>query len=79
MENENNNTNTTVSDYRWEEPNKKYDIEGCNITDAAVLADIDYETAIKVIKIYKSENIKTKNKRGKVTNPKATPETENFI
>ena len=79
MKNENNNTNITVTDSRRGKPTKKYKIEGFNITDAAAVTNIDHETVRKIIKVHKSENGKTKNKGGKVTSAKESPEIENFI
>ena len=62
--------NITYSDQQRESLVKKYKIEGFNIREAAILTNIEYETAKKIIQVYNKENRIEKKKRGRATKQK---------
>ena len=73
------NTNITYSDYQREILVKKCEIEGFNIRKAAILTNIEYETAKKIIQVYNKEKRIQKKKRGRAVNKKMTPDIEEFV
>ena len=79
MTNEESRINTPVTNQQRRDLIEKYSVGGFNITDAALLTNIEYETARKIIGIYKKEQRSEKKKTGKAVNTKITPEIENFI
>ena len=72
-------TNDIYTDQQRESLIKKYEIEGFNIKESAILTNIDYDAAKKIIGVFKKERRRHKKKRGKVMNQKMTPEIEEFI
>ncbi|KAG0429868.1 hypothetical protein DMUE_5714, partial [Dictyocoela muelleri] len=77
MDNIQKNKNTTNT--QRQDLIKKVLEDGYNIKEAALLSNIEFFTAAKIIKAYKLEGRIDKNKTGKQSNKKITPEIINFI
>ena len=65
MTNEESKINTQVTNQQEWDIIEKYSVGGFNITDAAHLTNIEYETARKTIDTYKKEQRSEKKKTGK--------------
>ncbi|KAF7701489.1 hypothetical protein CDIK_0802 [Cucumispora dikerogammari] len=74
-----NNVNTTISDQQRKNFIKKHIENRYNVKDAALLTNISYKTAKKIIQIYIRQNREIKQKPGRVINKKVTTDIKNRI
>ncbi|KAG0440990.1 hypothetical protein DMUE_1373 [Dictyocoela muelleri] len=72
-------TNRTTNNHQREEIIKKHTIEGYSVKEAALLTNVPYETARKIISIYNKTQRMSKKKTGGANNSKVTSEVEVFI
>ena len=70
MTNEESRINTPVTNQQRRDLIEKYSLGGFNITDAALLTNIEYETARKIIGIYKKEQEVKRRKQARLLTQK---------
>ena len=68
--NEESRINTPVTNQQRRDLIEKYSVGGFNITDAALLTNIEYETARKIIGIYKKEQEVKRRKQARLLTQK---------
>ncbi|KAG0435608.1 hypothetical protein DMUE_4649 [Dictyocoela muelleri] len=72
-------TNRTTNNHQREEIIRKHRIEGYSVNEAALLTNVPYETARKIISIYNKTQRMSKKKTGVSNNSKVTSQAEVFI